>query len=194
MLLQLKVHFGLCVSFFHQTISYVIFTRGQFWPWVIGVACVSVCMSVCQPRACARDNYMYPPVPDRAYKLGQQMQKHLDQDSCHFGGWLTLTFNVNEGGGWGISSGGGHLQPCGLCYLLPHWISECHGLLVGVTWLVYAVQSVLKGIRGYIITSSNGHILRVTGPLCGEFTGDRWIPLTKASDAELWCFLRYVPE
>ena len=25
--------------------------------------------------------------------------------------------------------------------------------------------------------------------LCdGEFTGDRWFPLTKASDAELWCF------
>ena len=28
----------------------------------------------------------------------------------------------------------------------------------------------------------------VTRPLCGEFTGDGWIPLTKASDAELWCF------
>ena len=26
-------------------------------------------------------------------------------------------------------------------------------------------------------------------PLCGEFTGHRWIPRTKASDAELWCFL-----
>ena len=26
-------------------------------------------------------------------------------------------------------------------------------------------------------------------PLCGEFTGPRWIPGTKASDAELWCFL-----
>ena len=24
--------------------------------------------------------------------------------------------------------------------------------------------------------------------LCGEFTSHRWIPLTKASDAELWCF------
>ena len=24
---------------------------------------------------------------------------------------------------------------------------------------------------------------RVTGHLCGEFTGPRWIPLTKASDA-----------
>ena len=38
------------------------------------------------------------------------------------------------------------------------------------------------------MTSSNGNIFRVTGPLCGEFTGDLWIPLTKTSDAELWCF------
>ena len=29
---------------------------------------------------------------------------------------------------------------------------------------------------------------RVTGPLCGEFTGHRWIPLTMANDAELWWF------
>ena len=35
-------------------------------------------------------------------------------------------------------------------------------------------------------TSSNGNIFRVTGPLWGESTGHRWIPLTKASDAELW--------
>ena len=28
-----------------------------------------------------------------------------------------------------------------------------------------------------------------TDPLWGEFTGQRWIPLTKVSDAELWCFL-----
>ena len=33
------------------------------------------------------------------------------------------------------------------------------------------------------------NIFRVTGPLCGEFTGHRWIPLTKASDVELSCFL-----
>ena len=31
-----------------------------------------------------------------------------------------------------------------------------------------------------MMTSSNGNIFHVTGPLCGEFTGHRWIPLTKA--------------
>ena len=35
---------------------------------------------------------------------------------------------------------------------------------------------------------------RVAGPLCGEFTGRRWTPLTKASDAELWCFLWSAPQ
>ena len=35
---------------------------------------------------------------------------------------------------------------------------------------------------------------RVSGPLLGEFTGHRRIPLTKASDAELWCFLWSTPE
>ena len=35
-------------------------------------------------------------------------------------------------------------------------------------------------------------IFCVTGPLCGEFTGHWWIPLTKASDGELWCFFFYL--
>ena len=45
-----------------------------------------------------------------------------------------------------------------------------------------------------MITSSKGNIFRATGPLWGEFTGHRWIPLTKASDAEFLCFLWYTPE
>ena len=34
------------------------------------------------------------------------------------------------------------------------------------------------------VTSSNGNIFHGTGPLCGEFTGYRWIPLIKASALE----------
>ena len=44
------------------------------------------------------------------------------------------------------------------------------------------------------MTSSNGNTFRVTGILCGEFSGHRWIHRTKASDAELWCFLLSTPE
>ena len=45
-----------------------------------------------------------------------------------------------------------------------------------------------------MMTSSNGNIFCVTGPLRGGFTGYRWIPHTKASDAEVWGFLRSAPE
>ena len=42
-------------------------------------------------------------------------------------------------------------------------------------------------------TFSKGNIFRVTGSLCGEFTGHRWNPLTKASDAEFWCLFWSAP-
>ena len=38
------------------------------------------------------------------------------------------------------------------------------------------------------------NIFCVTGPLWGESTGHRWIPLTKANDAELWCLIWSAPE
>ena len=44
-----------------------------------------------------------------------------------------------------------------------------------------------KRMKRHMMTSSNGNIFRITGLLCGEFTGHRWIPCTKASDAALWC-------
>ena len=44
------------------------------------------------------------------------------------------------------------------------------------------------------MTSLNGNIFRVTDPLWGETNDHRWIPLTKASDVELWGFLWWAPE
>ena len=45
-----------------------------------------------------------------------------------------------------------------------------------------------------MMMSSNRNIFCITGLLCREFTGHWWIPRTKASDAELWCFLWSAPE
>ena len=45
-----------------------------------------------------------------------------------------------------------------------------------------------------IMTSWNENIFDITGPFYREFTGHWWIPLTKASDAELWCFLWSAPK
>ena len=55
-------------------------------------------------------------------------------------------------------------------------------------------ERIKVGIDTYMMTSSNGNIFCVTGPLWGESTGYRWIILTKVSDAELWCFLWSAPE
>ena len=45
-----------------------------------------------------------------------------------------------------------------------------------------------------MMTPSNGNIFRVTVPLWRESIGHRSIPFTKASDAELWCFIWSVAE
>ena len=72
------------------------------------------------------------------------------------------------------------------------------GFIILLTVLIGFKESLTHIFQGFfsqvMMTSSNGNIFHVTGPLCGEFTGDRWLPHTKASDVELWCFLWSVPE
>ena len=81
-----------------------------------------------------------------------------------------------------------------LTYNINH---ECWGKSPSSACIVSSIRNQLSWVwlmSVHIMTSSNGNIFRVTGPLCEEFTGHRWIPLTKASDAELWCFLWSEPE
>ena len=79
------------------------------------------------------------------------------------------------------------------------WVMVLRGVFLNYTvsscikiCVFYGNWKLFADFRVYsrnMTTSSNGNIFRVTGPLCREITGHRWIPLTKASDAELWCFL-----
>ena len=39
------------------------------------------------------------------------------------------------------------------------------------------------------MTSSNGNIFCITGPVCGKFTGHGWIPTTKSSDAIMFSLI-----
>ena len=58
-------------------------------------------------------------------------------------------------------------------------------------WLVDRLRVMTASVHyqhSIKMMSSNGNIFRVIGPLWGESTGHRWIPLTKASDAELSYF------
>ena len=65
--------------------------------------------------------------------------------------------------------------------------------------MTHVTETFPRGIQGpthhswltpwTLLASSNSNIFHVTGPRCGELTSHRWIPLTKVSDTELWCFL-----
>ena len=62
-------------------------------------------------------------------------------------------------------------------------------------WFLHKSDSdSMSDVTILMMTPSNGNIFRVTGHLCGKFTGHRWIPRTKASGAELWWFLWFAPE
>ena len=81
--------------------------------------------------------------------------------------------------------------------------------LVHIYWnnhIIFSVSAnkVMLGLCVKVSASKPNHFkhddvikwnnFRDTGHLCGEFTGHRWIPRTKASDVELWCFLWSTPE
>ena len=54
--------------------------------------------------------------------------------------------------------------------------------------------SQILNVQFSMMTLSNGSIFYITGHLWGESTDHRWIPLTKASDAKLWCFVLSAPQ
>ena len=94
--------------------------------------------------------------------------------------WFLISYNYpirilgNDINGWPLGKSNEiESMFCGLSFIRG----------ISITWLAW-----LSLWWFPMMTSSNGKFFRVTGHLCGEFTGPRWIPHTKASDAELWCF------
>ena len=106
------------------------------------------------------------------YCFLMDIMKHLFWETYNIPGWLMIAYLKSNN----------HHAKCHseryIPHLLVHFDRKCR-------YVKYQQEK---------MTSSNGNIFRVTGPLCGEFTGHRWIPRTKASDAELWCFLWSAPE
>ena len=82
------------------------------------------------------------------------------------------------------------------CLIIMDFFSAMHGTTSVITkwfdsWNVCFGRTEFRAIHE---TSSNESIFRVTGHLCWEITGYWWIPHTKASYVELWCFLWSAPE
>ena len=108
------------------------------------------------------------------YSIGNQCFEHSEKLGKYWRGQIWFTVGVNS-----------KISAQTLSCPLRSW---------SWTWASLRLQSQNWPLLWHTMTSSNGNIFHITGPLWGEFTGHRWIPLTKASDAELWCFLWSVPE
>ena len=103
---------------------------------------------------------------------------------------------------WQNKTGVVHRYQATCCLTAPnHYLTQCRIVIKIVLW--HSLESNFKmstrelnllHMFGDYTLKINGNIFRVTGLLWGEFTGHRWIPLTKASGAELWCFRWSVPE
>ena len=96
---------------------------------------------------------------------------HVDYNLCYM--WNTLQWKLShfQNRFTNIKHENGSVQAGDKCGVISGWSNNIKFVLM--------------------MTSS---ISRVIGPLCGEFTGRRWIPLTKASNTELRCFLWFAPE
>ena len=72
----------------------------------------------------------------------------------------------------------------------PSYSTINHQLLSVTGWVFYKRHIYIGGRNSarFIITSSNGNIVRVTGPLWWQITGRRWIPLKMASKAGFGVF------
>ena len=77
------------------------------------------------------------------------------------------------------------VQVMAWCHQAPsHYLSQCwlrSMSLYGITrpqWVNEACCWTAISSATTMMTSSNGSIFHVTGPLCGEFTGHWWIPHT----------------
>ena len=75
-----------------------------------------------------------------------------------------------------------HSSQCWPSYMSSHGVT----VLQWVNWSLWCDANKTWS-NLHMMTSSNGNIFRVTGPFYGEFIGHR-CPITKGSDAELWCF------
>ena len=70
---------------------------------------------------------------------------------------------------------------CSFFFLMVKFMLSMHWLSPVMVWCPRSKrhclnQSVEKKKKKSMLTLSNGNICRVTGHLCGEFTGNRWIP------------------
>ena len=127
----------------------------------------------------------------------------LPSDEYHWALFMNLT--LVQVMAWCRQATSHYLSQCWSRYLSPHgftrpqWFIEVQrnyrisrDLIVRFENFQLKFENVVISLTWWRHQMKN--LFRVTGPLCEEVTGHRWIHLTKTNNAELWCFLRSVPE
>ena len=151
------------------------------WAKCVSVCCLTQLVKTMKPQQDGRhvaDTFKYISVTEMLY---------LDSDFTEVGSWNWVEIELSLVSAMSLNQINKNL------YLIQYLSRFC-----GIAY----VTSFLKRRHGYHVTrgnrcmimSSDGNIFHVTGHLCGEFTGSRWSPHTRASDAELWCLLWSAPE
>ena len=83
-------------------------------------------------------------------------------------------------------------------HISSHYLIQCrlpvYKILQNKTTVMELMLHIIYQCDYYMMVSWYGNFFRVTGPWWGESTGPQWIPLAKASDAELWYVLSSAPE
>ena len=89
-----------------------------------------------------------------------------------------------------------HVVPLFRCMTSPHCILQVYKHDTDQTLHLHggAIPMMMWSNEIPMMMWSNENIFRIIGPFWGESTSDWWIPLTKANDTELWCFLWSVPD
>ena len=95
---------------------------------------------------------------------------------------------------WLLSTIDNFVQPWTTYFYEEYGLLDCHKTEGEIWWRPSHQPLPTNPTPTPMMTSSNGNIFRVTGPLWRRSTRHRWIPLAKVSDAELWCFLWSAPE
>ena len=97
---------------------------------------------------------------------------------------------------WFIYCHAGYIWPA--CYFT-YWLYMQFPDCVGATGTIFPGMASLNGGLCFVMQETHDDVIKwkhfpLNWPLIQKYNGLRWIPLTKASDAELWCFLWSAPE
>ena len=99
-------------------------------------------------------------------------QVHINTSVCTYIVLVVMSHSISNGDAYSINT----FNTLHYNWQNSSMAHERHGVSDLANRLLNNLLAACTNSKGIMMTSSNGNIFRVTGHLCGEFTGPRWIP------------------